>query len=144
MRRTVRHARRLALRALAAGVLLAGAAACEDAIGIGEHNNVAELTLTVGPRTVQLTSSGAGGALTVSAGTFSVSAVARDRNGRSITLQAGSSLAITSANQGVARFTSLGALAGTLVTAPGSTQLTVAVMHAGHADFEQSVTINVQ
>lgn len=132
-----------ALRLLFVAATVAALPACDDASGLEEHNEVAEVSLTVGSQTVLITEGGATGSLSVSAGTHAVTIVTLDADGDQVGLESGSSIEISTSNQAVARYTSLTATTGTLVTAKGSTQLTLSIMHGGHADFQQTVAITV-
>lgn len=140
-RSVMNTARRMAL-ALAFVVVAAG---CGDATGIEDHSDAVALRITVGTSVVTVSEDGASNALTLSAGTHGVTIVALDADGDQMSLEAGASIEITSTNQAVARFVPAAAMTGTLVTATGSAQLRVSILHGTHADFgPHSITVNVQ
>ena len=130
--------------ALALAMVLA-ITACGDATGIEDHSEAVALRITVGTSVVTVDEDGASNALTLSAGTHGVTMVALDADGDQISLEAGTSIEITSTNQTVARFVPAAAMTGTLVTATGSAQLAVSILHGTHADFgPHNITVNVQ
>ena len=115
--------------------LLGSTAACEDAAGLGEHANISRVLLTISGEPVTIHLAGANGSFTVDAGTHTVTAAAYDPDGDRLPLDNEYQLVIASSNQGVARYTSVSNLGGTLVTATGTTTLQVRIDHDHGAEF---------
>lgn len=138
--KTFRSARSM----IAVLTLIGSTAACEDAAGLGEHANINRVLLTISGEPVTIHLAGATGSFTLDAGTHTVTAAAYDPDGDRLPLDDEYALVIGSSNQGVARFTSVSNMSGTLVTATGTTTLQVRIDHDHGAEFgPHSVPINV-
>jgi len=116
--------------------------ACEDGFGPGLEVEIEEVTLRVADETATVRVGGAA-AMTVAEGTHDVTINVRDTSNRLVLLGIDYELVIDSGNQGVARYSPLTNLEGTLVTAPGTATLTVGIRHGSHSHFGAPVTINV-
>jgi hypothetical protein len=128
----------------AAGVLIAAVAlaACDDAIGPGLEVDIEQVVLRVGNESTTLRETQTG-TLTIDEGTHDVTISVRDSNDRMVSLGIDYELQITSSNQGVARYSPLSNLEGTLVTAPGTASLQLRIIHNSHMHFSVPVTVTV-
>jgi hypothetical protein len=116
--------------------------ACDDAIGPGLEVEIGEVVLRVGDESATIPAGGAG-ALTVDEGTHDVTMNVRDSSDRLVSLGIDYELEIDSSNQGVARYSALSNLDGTLVTAPGTATLQLRIRHGAHTHFDAPVTVTV-
>src|SRR5690606_36755013 len=128
----------------AAGVLIAAVAlaACDDAMGPGLEVDIEQVVLRVGTESTTLRATQKG-TLTIDEGTHDVTISVRDSNDRMVSLGIDYELQITSSNQGVARYSPLSNLEGTLVTAPGTASLQLRIIHNSHMHFSVPVTVTV-
>ena len=131
---------RIWMPGVAALVLALGA--CDDAFGPGLEVEIGEVVLRVGDASTTVRAGGSG-SLTVDEGTHDVTVNVRDSSDRLVQLGIDYELQIQSGNQGVARYSELSNLEGTLVTAPGTTTLQVRIQHGSHSHFTAPVTVTV-
>lgn len=131
---------RIWIPGVAALVLALGA--CDDAFGPGLEVEIGEVVLRVGDASTTVRAGGSG-SLTVDEGTHDVTVNVRDSSDRLVQLGIDYELQIQSGNQGVARYSELSNLEGTLVTAPGTTTLQVRIQHGSHSHFTAPVTVTV-
>lgn len=131
---------RIWIPGIAALVLALGA--CDDAFGPGLEVEIGEVVLRVGDTSTTVRAGGSG-TLTVDEGTHDVTVNVRDSSDRLVQLGIDYELQIQSGNQGVARYSELSNLEGTLVTAPGTTTLQVRIQHGSHSHFAAPVTVTV-
>jgi len=126
------------------GVLaIAGAlAGCEDAIGPGIEVDIGAVVLSVGSQTTVVPAGGSG-SLSLASGTHDLDVTVRDLDGGALQLGFDYDLVIGTSNQGVARYSALTNLGGTLVTAPGTATLQVEIRHDGHSHFGEPVSVTV-
>lgn len=129
-------------RLLGVAVLALAISACEDGFGPGLEVEIGEVTLRVGDESTTVRAGG-NASLTVDEGTHDVTINVRDTSNRLVLLGIDYELEIDTSNQGVARYSPLANLEGTLVTAPGTATLTVRIQHGSHSHFGAPVTITV-
>lgn len=137
MRGSVRLVRMMAV--LVPAIALA---ACEDAFGPGLEVEIDQVVLRVGDESTTLRGGGTG-SLSVDEGTHDVTINVRDTDDRLVSLGIDYELEIASSNQGVARYSALSNLDGSLVTAPGTATLQVQIRHGSHSHFGAPVTVMV-
>ncbi len=137
MRMDTRTARALAVLALAGAL-----AGCEDAIGPGVEVDIGAVVLSVGSGTTVIPAGGSG-SLALHAGTHDLDVAVRDLDGDALQLGFDYELVVGTSNQGVARYSALTNLGGTLVTAPGTATLQVEIEHDGHSHFSEPVSVTV-
>ncbi len=130
------------VRMLGAAALVLAVAGCDDAFGPGLEVEIGEVVLRVGDTSTTVRAGGSG-SLTVEEGTHDVTINVRDSDNRLVQLGIDYELQIQSGNQGVARYSELSNLEGTLVTAPGTTTLQVRIQHGSHSHFTAPVTVTV-
>ncbi len=136
-----------ATRLAAAAALLLTAAACDRSPTGGDHPDAAAVRLTVGAQAVTVNAAGAQtGGLTLAQGTHTVVVTWLDASMNAITsFEAGVALEISAATGAGVAFTPNGLFGGTLnATSAGTKTLNVRLMHQGHPDFAQNVTVTIQ
>ncbi len=124
---TIRNFRMRSLLGLLA--LIGALAACGDLSAPGGHDQIRHLVLTIDGQPVTIDFDGTDDSFILDEGTHAVSAQAYDADGRRLNLHDGDELVIGTSNQGVARYTPLGDMDGTLVTADGNATLRVSIEH---------------